>query len=93
MTSSVGKSTEKPAWINGGERRLTMSTIKEFKEKFVAEPEFAARFKDAKTAEEVVELARAEGFEIAAEDLRELSDEELEKVAGGRHVALPRYRP
>jgi predicted ribosomally synthesized peptide with nif11-like leader len=63
-----------------------MSTIKEFKEKLISEADFAAKFKDAKTAEEAVELAKAEGFEITVQDIKELSDEELSDVAGGNDV-------
>jgi predicted ribosomally synthesized peptide with nif11-like leader len=60
-----------------------MSAIKEFKERLIAASEFAAKFRDAKTAEEVVELAKAEGFEITAAELDELADDELKGVAGG----------
>jgi predicted ribosomally synthesized peptide with nif11-like leader len=64
-----------------------MSTIKKFKEKFIAETDFAVKFKDAKTAEDVVELAKSEGFEITVEDIKELRDSELENVAGGNEIS------
>jgi predicted ribosomally synthesized peptide with nif11-like leader len=66
-----------------------MRTIKDFKEKLIADAEFAAKFKDAKTAEEIVDLAKAEGFDISVANLWELSDEELENAAGGLKINLP----
>lgn len=50
------------------------------------------KLKEAKSAEELVEIARANGAEIAAEDAQtlfsqisggEISDEELEEISGG----------
>jgi predicted ribosomally synthesized peptide with nif11-like leader len=60
-----------------------MSTIKEFKENLFTDAEFSAKFKEKETAEEIVELAKADGFEITVKDINELSDEELSNVAGG----------
>jgi predicted ribosomally synthesized peptide with nif11-like leader len=70
-----------------------MGTIKEFKERLIAAPEFAAKFKDAKTPEEAVELAKAEGFEITAAELDELADDELKDVAGGFLWPSQSYSP
>ncbi len=60
--------------------------VKEFKEKLMADEEFAAKFKDVKTVEELIEKASKEGYEFTAEDVQsnvELSDDELESAAGG----------
>ena len=55
--------------------------------------ELLEKLQTAKSAEELIEMAKAEGAEITAEDAQklfsqisggELSDEVLEKVAGGR---------
>ena len=55
--------------------------------------EIFAKLKEAKSAEELVEIAKANGAEITAENAQklfsqisggELSDEDLEKIAGGR---------
>jgi predicted ribosomally synthesized peptide with nif11-like leader len=63
-----------------------MSTIKEFKEKVAKDVEFASKFKDVKTAEEAVALAKAEGFEITVEEIKELSESDLEGIAGGNTI-------
>ena len=63
--------------------------------------ELIAKIKAAKTAEEIVELEKAQGVEITLEKAREildavsksdeLSDEALENIAGGVvNVAAPR---
>ena len=55
--------------------------------------EIFEKLKAAKSAEELVEIAKANGAEITAEDAQklfsqisggELSDDDLEKIAGGR---------
>ena len=55
--------------------------------------EIFEKLKAAKSAEELVEIAKANGAEITAENAQklfsqisggELSDEDLEKIAGGR---------
>ena len=54
--------------------------------------EIFAKLKEAKSAEELVEIAKANGAEIVAEDAQtlfsqisggEISDEELEEISGG----------
>ena len=54
--------------------------------------EIFAKLKEAKSAEELVEIAKANGAEITAEDAQtlfsqisggEISDEELEEISGG----------
>ena len=55
--------------------------------------EIFAKLKEAKSAEELVEIAKANGAEITAENAQklfsqisggELSEDDLEKIAGGR---------
>ena len=55
--------------------------------------EILEKLKAAKSAEELIEMAKANGAEITAEDAQklfsqisggELSDEDLEEIAGGR---------
>ena len=57
------------------------------------ENDFFEKLKAAKSAEELVEIAKANGAEITAEDAQklfsqisggELSEDDLEKIAGGR---------
>ena len=57
--------------------------------------EIFAKLKAAKSAEELVEIAKANGAEITAENAQklfsqisggELSDEDLEKIAGGLYL-------
>lgn len=66
-----------------------MAGITEFKEKVAADEAFAAKFKDVKSAEELVEIAAKEGFTFTVDDITEsteLSDDELETAAGGRAI-------
>jgi predicted ribosomally synthesized peptide with nif11-like leader len=66
-----------------------MAGVKDFKEKVAADEAFAAKFKDVKSAEELVELASKEGFSFTVADVNEnseLIDAELEAVAGGRTI-------
>lgn len=60
--------------------------IKEFSEKVKADSAFAAKFKNAKTPAQIVELAKAEGYNFTVEDIKavsNLSDADLDGVAGG----------
>ena len=63
--------------------------------------ELLKKLKAAKSAQELIEMAKAQGTEIAAdmaEELftmlnaeEELSDEDMEKIAGGDEVPEPMY--
>ena len=55
-----------------------MKGFKEFKERFMSDAEFAKKFKGAQTDEQVIALAKSEGY-----NLEQLSDAELDNVAGG----------
>jgi predicted ribosomally synthesized peptide with nif11-like leader len=67
----------------------TMAGIKEFAEKAAADKDFAAKFENVQSAEELVKLASEEGFSFTVDDVNEnseLSDDDLEGVAGGRSI-------
>jgi len=58
----------------------------EFKEKILSDKDLAEKAKDFKSLEEVVAFGKANGYTFTAEDITasgQLSDEELETVAGG----------
>ena len=58
--------------------------FKEFADRVRSDKAFAAKFQGLTDVAQVVALAKAEGYEISDSDFhRELSDEELDKVAGG----------
>lgn len=68
--------------------------VKEFKEKIMNDEAFAAKFENAGTPEEVVELAAKEGFNFTVEDINnntELTDAELEAAAGGVSILAKTY--
>lgn len=68
--------------------------VKEFKEKIVADKDFAAKFENIETAEELVKKASEEGFNFTVDDVKkntELIDEELETVAGGASIMAGTY--
>jgi predicted ribosomally synthesized peptide with nif11-like leader len=61
-------------------------------ERFIADEEFRVRLEDAPTNDEKRRIVTEAGYDVSPEDLptirnlvgvRELSDEDLEKVAGG----------
>jgi predicted ribosomally synthesized peptide with nif11-like leader len=71
---------------------MTEETIKAFVERLSSDEAFRDRLAAAPTPEERQEMARAAGYDVGAEDMpaiksalgiEELSDEDLEKVAGG----------
>lgn len=68
--------------------------VKEFKEKIIADPAFAAKFANVKNAEELVSLAKKEGFAFTVEDVKnntELTAAELEGAAGGATIFAETY--
>ena len=69
---------------------MSEEQLKAFLEKVKADTELQEKLNGAADAAAVVEIAKAAGFSITAEDIRsmqsesvELSDEELEGAAGG----------
>ena len=55
-----------------------MAGLKEFKEKLESDHSFSAKFAEVKSENEFIKRARAEGYY-----LEQLSDDELDNVAGG----------
>ena len=63
----------------------------QMKQKFDTDPAFAASLKESKTLDDVLCKLRAAGFDVTEADLkamskaygREMSDDELDNVAGG----------
>ena len=69
---------------------MSEEQLKAFLEKVKADTELQEKLNGAADADAVVEIAKAAGFAITAEDIQsmqsatvELSDEELEGAAGG----------
>lgn len=63
-----------------------MSDYMDFRKKLVNDRDFAAKFKDCHTVEDLVAAAGREGFRFTAEEVRnntEILPEELATVAGG----------
>ena len=73
---------------------MSEEQLKAFLEKLKADTSLQEKLKAASDADAVVSLAKEEGFSISVGDLTkaqsELSDEELEGVAGGWHLELDR---
>ena len=66
---------------------MSEEQLKAFLEKVKADTSLQEKLNEAADADAVVEIAKEAGFSITAEDMQsstvELSDEELEGVAGG----------
>ena len=66
---------------------MSEEQLKAFIAKAKDDQSIQEKLKEAKTADAVVSIAKEEGFSISVDDLKnaqsELSDEELEGVAGG----------
>ena len=60
-----------------------MKGFKEFKLRVESDAEFAAKFKGVENESQAIALAKAEGY-----DLTQLSDEELDAIAGGNLLDL-----
>lgn len=66
--------------------------FKEFKEKMESDSAFAAKFDGIDNVDKVIELAKAEGYNITANDLKEISDDDLGAVAGGYGGSIYKMR-
>lgn len=65
-------------------------TYMDFRKKLVTDKDYAAKFKDCATVEELVEAAGRDGYSFTAEEVRSTTDilpEELAVVAGGVSIA------
>jgi predicted ribosomally synthesized peptide with nif11-like leader len=75
---------------------MSQENIVKFQEKLMESPELQQKLIDARMAEDVIAVAKAEGFAFSAEELEEysktavikgkLSDDELGEVTGGLMV-------
>ena len=72
---------------------MSEEQLKAFLEKVKSDTELQEKLKAASTPEAAMDIAKAAGFAITAEDIQsmqsqsgELSDEELEDAAGGRCI-------
>ena len=61
---------------------------KEFQARFESDAEFRAKFADVKTEDEFIARAKAEGY-----DFEQLSEDELDDVAGGMPALAPDDNP
>ena len=75
---------------------MSNEQLKAFLEAFKADAGLQKKLKAATDADAVVAIAKAAGFVISAENLKkaqaEVSDEELEGVAGGTYVSADYFR-
>ena len=62
---------------------MSEEQLKAFLEKVKADTSLQENLKAAKTPEDVVAIAKEQGHEFTADKITELSEEELEGVAGG----------
>ena len=71
---------------------MTEETVRAFAERITTDEEFARRLGSASSPDERLKMANDAGYDLSASDLsaiktalsvEELSDEDLEKVAGG----------
>ena len=71
---------------------MSEEQLKAFLEAVKADAGLQEKLKAAKDADAVVEIAKAAGFVISAEELKkaqvETSEEELEGVAGGENITV-----
>ena len=73
---------------------MSEEQLKSFLEKVKGDNSLQEKLKGAADADAVVAIAKAAGFSLSADDLKnaqsELSDEEVEGVAGGTYVTRPK---
>ena len=62
---------------------MSEEQLKAFLEKVQIETSLQEKLKAAKSPEDVVGIAKEHGHEFTADKITELSEEELERVAGG----------
>jgi predicted ribosomally synthesized peptide with nif11-like leader len=67
-----------------------MAGINDLQAKLKVDSALAEKFKGCKSLDDVISLAKAEGFDISVEDIEKLTDvsaEDLTKAAGGAFIA------
>ena len=62
---------------------MSLEQLKAFLEKVKNDPSLQEKLKSAKSPEDVVGIAKEHGHEFTADKFSQLSEEELEGVAGG----------
>ncbi len=62
---------------------MTLDQLKAFLEKVKGDSNLQEKLKAAKSPEDVVGIAKEHGHEFTADKINQLSEEELEGVAGG----------
>ena len=62
---------------------MTLDQLKAFLEKVKGDSNLQEKLKAAKSPEDVVDIAKEHGHEFTADKISQLSEEELEGVAGG----------
>ena len=67
---------------------MSEEQLKAFLAKAKDDQSIQDKLKAAKTPEDVVGIAKEHGHEFTADKITELSEEELEGVAGGKNCAL-----
>ncbi len=67
---------------------MSLEQLKAFLEKVKGDTSLQEKLKAAKTPEDVVGIAKGHGHEFTADKITELSEEELEGVAGGWNIGL-----
>ena len=69
---------------------MSAEALKKLREQVSADQELNRKFQEAASLEQTIQLAKGLGYEITPEDIRgyqgDLSDSELEQVAGGFKV-------
>ena len=70
---------------------MFLEQLKAFLEKLKGDSNLQEKLKAAKSPEDVVGIAKEHGHEFTADKITELSNEELESVAGGAFVTFGKY--
>ena len=65
---------------------MSEEQLKTFLEKVNADTSLQEKLKAAKSSEDVVSIAKEYGHEFTADKITELSEEELEAIAGGSQL-------
>ena len=72
---------------------MSLEQLKAFIEKIKGDKSLQDKLKAAKSSDEVVSIAKDHGHDFGAEHISQLSEEELEGVAGGRGGPNPSLNP
>ena len=70
---------------------MSLEQLKAFLSKVKDDSSLQERLKAAKSPEDVVDIAKEHGHQFTTDKITELSNEELESVAGGAFVTFGKY--